>query len=161
MFKPPHPKRVQGKQTPKGKDSSHTERVKLTQFHSTKEKPSPSKATPKATPNKPRSNLASIFGTLLSSQESHAHQHASQSTTHRGNRSNLPDPQGPVKPTQIRRSRVGEQGLACWAVDDLSIDPGPPLTTRNPSRITMRRSGAQTGGTPLRRSLKVRSRRAA
>src|SRR5665811_2108810 len=55
-------------------DSSRAERVKLTQFLFNQRK-TRSTQQPESHRNKPRSNLASIFGTLLSSQESDAHQH--------------------------------------------------------------------------------------
>src|ERR1035437_5619103 len=76
MFKPQHPKnRAKGKNKPRRvTDSSRAERVKLTQFLFNQRK-TRSTQQPKGHPCKPRSNLASIFGTLLSSQESDAHQH--------------------------------------------------------------------------------------
>jgi hypothetical protein len=76
MFKPQHPKQ-QGERKNKPRrvtDSSRAERVKLTQFQFNQRKTRPTQQ-PEGHQNKPRSNLASIFGTLLSSQESDAHQH--------------------------------------------------------------------------------------
>jgi hypothetical protein len=77
MFQTPTPqKRGERKNKPRRvTDSSRAERVKLTQFLFNQRKTRKDQSNPKATPNKPRSNLASIFGTLLSSQESDAHQH--------------------------------------------------------------------------------------
>jgi hypothetical protein len=74
MFKPQHPK-VKGKQTPKGKDSSRNRTSQTDSIPNQPNKNSTHEAT-KRPPHKPRSNLASIFGTLLSSQESDTHQHS-------------------------------------------------------------------------------------
>jgi hypothetical protein len=77
MFQTPTPpkKRSERKNKPRRvKDSSRAERVKLTQFQFNQRK-TRSTQQPEGHRNKPRSNLASIFGTLLSSQESDAHQH--------------------------------------------------------------------------------------
>ena len=81
MFKPQHPHKQKAhkgerKNKPRRVETSQTERVKLTQFSFNQRKTPIHKTTHKKRPShKPRQNSASIFGTLLSSQESHAHQH--------------------------------------------------------------------------------------
>ena len=130
MFKPPHPQKGARKNKPRRvTDSSQTEQSQTDSILSNQTK-TRTMSQPKKPTHKTRSNLASIFGTLLSSQESHAHPHTAITTTHRGNRSNLPDPLRRVKPAPIRRSEVVQRGLAYGAGDDFSIDLRPPLTTR-------------------------------
>ena len=101
-------------------DSSRTERVKLTQFYPTKEKPGPPSNPQKGHQNKPRSNLASIFGTLLSSQESHAHQHTT-TKQHIGATVQIYPPSG-----LSHNRRRSSTGTSCGAL------ASPTVTGRKP-----------------------------
>ncbi|HEY8822569.1 MAG TPA: hypothetical protein VIM49_11605, partial [Dermatophilaceae bacterium] len=104
-------KKGERKNKPRRADSSRAERVKtLTQFQSTKEKPG-QPSNPKAT-KQTEIKLGIDFWHAVEFSRIGRTPTRRLTTTHRGNRSNLPDPQGPVKPTRIRRSRVVEQGLA-------------------------------------------------
>jgi hypothetical protein len=64
---------VKGKQTPKGKIPA--DRTSQTDSILNQPKKNPANKATRKPQCKPRQNLASIFGTLLSSQESDAHQH--------------------------------------------------------------------------------------
>jgi hypothetical protein len=84
MFKPQQPKGRREKQTPKGRfqpsRTSQTDSILV----QPKKNPTHDNNPKRGHHHKPRSNLASIFGTLLSSQESHAHQHTTTKAGHTG-----------------------------------------------------------------------------
>ncbi len=131
MFKPQQPEGRREKQTPKGR----FQLSRTSQTDSILVQPKKNSLTKAARrpPHKTRSNLASIFGTLLSSQGSDAHPPSTvrrsigatvKTYSARSAQSNPPRSvdQGP---RSVDQGYV-LQGSAVWAVDDSSIDLRPP-----------------------------------